>query len=269
MASPSGNRDIRALAKRVHQRWLEYRRRYPGRSVPISDTLSRILEHDPDYKPQRRRQRNKPRRPLQNPGVFTLKEIADALDTTVGDLLGEPEYTAVRDAISDFERLQLHSAVTLLRKLFDLDDERLLTTALADPRPSKFPVPARDFIVYEHDFPRPMPVWMIPTTDASDIRLAREVHEPHLHVIRVIGDSMAPELQDGWKVVVDTQRTTPAENALVAVYLVDRGGVIGRWRAGTTGATLHKTNPVAQPLVLPAGGEWFVWGTITTIVSSA
>src|SRR5688572_25389364 len=35
-------RDIRALAKRVHSRWLQYRRRYPGMSVPISDTLSRI-----------------------------------------------------------------------------------------------------------------------------------------------------------------------------------------------------------------------------------
>lgn len=122
--------DIRALAIRVHRRWLEYRRRYPGMSVPISDTLSRILEHDPDYRPLRPRSPSRQRPPLQNPGVFTLKEVADALETTVGDLLGEPGYVSIRDLVSRADRRKLRDAVALLRDLFDLDDE-----TLADPPP--------------------------------------------------------------------------------------------------------------------------------------
>ena len=64
IAEQMGARRMRALAERVHRRWMEYRRRYPGRSVPINDTLSRILEHDPAYFPSRGRSAQKQRPPL-------------------------------------------------------------------------------------------------------------------------------------------------------------------------------------------------------------
>lgn len=79
---------IAALARRLHRAWKDYQRRYPGRSVPISDTFSRILSHDPTYI-ARNRKRTVQRAPLRNPGVFTLQRIANDLETTVGYLLGE------------------------------------------------------------------------------------------------------------------------------------------------------------------------------------
>ena len=92
MKSQRNPEEMEALARRVHLRWREFSDRHPGRRVPVSDTLSRILEHDPEYPPMRLRSPTKRRPPLRNPGVFTLKDLAAELETTVGDLLGEPEY---------------------------------------------------------------------------------------------------------------------------------------------------------------------------------
>src|SRR5689334_615044 len=115
-------RDIRALARRVFERLSEYPRRHQGRSVPINDTLSRILEHEPAYIPPRARSEAKQRTPIENPGVFTLqKQVADALETTIGDLLGEPAHTSAKDLLSNAERRKLRQAILLLRELFDLD----------------------------------------------------------------------------------------------------------------------------------------------------
>lgn len=125
IAHRDDDRDMRALARRVHLRWLAYRRRHAGMSVPINDTLSRILEQDPDYRPPRPRVAAGQRRPLRNPGVFTLKEVARTLQTTVGDLLAEPGYEAPRELLSREQRRTLRDAIVLLRDLFDLDDESL------------------------------------------------------------------------------------------------------------------------------------------------
>jgi hypothetical protein len=115
-------RSIRDLAARIHERWTEYTRRHPGMSVPISDSMSRILEHAPEYKPPRRRGSMRMRSLLQNPGIFTMQRIAESLETTVGDLLGEPGYESPRDLLTVEERRTLRDAVSILRKMFDLDD---------------------------------------------------------------------------------------------------------------------------------------------------
>ncbi len=52
--------------------------------------MSRILENDEDYMPYRERTRGKRQRPVANPTLKTMVSIARALETTVGDLLGEP-----------------------------------------------------------------------------------------------------------------------------------------------------------------------------------
>ena len=117
-----GIRDIQALARRVHLRWLEYRRRHPGMSVPVNDTLSRLFEHVPEYRPMRERSAKRRERAMKSPGIFKLQEVADALETTVGDLLAEPGYQAARDLLSPTDRRKLREAVELLRVMFDLDD---------------------------------------------------------------------------------------------------------------------------------------------------
>jgi hypothetical protein len=262
-------RDIRALAKRIHRRWLEYRRRYPGMSVPISDTLSRILEHEPDYRPLRPRSPSRQRPVLQNPGIFTLQQVADALGTTVGDLLGEPGYASIRDVVSRADRRKLREAVALLRNLFDLDDETLTDPQTGADAGEPFIVSRADFVVRDYEYPAPLHAWVVPENVAlRDAAFIREVHDPRKRVIRVIGDSMAPELRDGWKVVVDTDRTAPEEDALVAVYVQDSGGVLGRWHRDNETAMLLKSNPAARPVTLFPGDDWTLWGTATTIIEA-
>jgi hypothetical protein len=113
---------MRAFAARVNVRMQEYRRNHPGQSVPIDDTLSRILEHDPEYTPPRPRTRRSGRPPLLNPGIFTVQAVAEALETTVSDLLAEPQHVSPRDLLTPEQRRTLRDATGILRALFDLDD---------------------------------------------------------------------------------------------------------------------------------------------------
>jgi len=278
-------RDIRTLAERVYQRLVAYRRRYRGQSPSVNDTLSRILEHTPDYRPPRQRAAEKKRPPMKNPGIFTVQEdVAEVLGTTVGDLLAEPGYAAPRDLISSSDRLKLRQVVELLREMFELDDESL-DPASGTKSTYRFVVTPERFIERDYDYPRPLHAWDVPVRAAI---AAGPPHEPdfsvdtaavlhsvadywdgHLQVIRVLGDSMAPELQNGWKVLVDTHATKPVEGALVAVYLMYEGGVLGRWQNATDGAFLRKTNPHYPPVRVPAHpDEWKLWGTVTRIVDA-
>jgi hypothetical protein len=115
--------DIKAVARTINRRREEYNRRHPEKPVPITPSLSRILENDDDYVPYRNRSRSKQRRPAMNPGIATLVEIADALGTTVGDLLGERPYR-----ISSEDRRRIRDFVRWLSALLDLEsldnDER-------------------------------------------------------------------------------------------------------------------------------------------------
>ena len=82
--------DVVALAKRLHRRIEEHDDLHGHRSLAITPAMSRILENDPDYIPRRARDAGKKQQPVRNPSIRILVEIANALGTTVGDLLGEP-----------------------------------------------------------------------------------------------------------------------------------------------------------------------------------
>jgi transcriptional regulator with XRE-family HTH domain len=276
-------RDIRALAKRVHERWLAYRRRHAGMSLPVDDTLSRLFEHVPHYIPHRERSPQRQNRPAKSPGVFKLQQVAEALETTVGDLLGEPGYEAPRELLSRSQRRTLRQAVTILRELFDLDDESL-GEAANKPQHDRFPVAEHEFIERDHDYPRTLHAWVVPELTASAGRTGsepertlssaqilhsvQEVWDARLQVIRVIGDSMTPDLRHGWKVLVDTELTKPAAGALVAVYLRDEGGVLGWWHVENDQPHLRKSNPDYAPIVLGDTDESTLWGTVTRIVEA-
>jgi hypothetical protein len=264
IASRGGVRDMRGLAARVHRRWAEYRRRHPGMSVPISDTLSRILEHADDYRPLRRRSEQRQRPQLQNPGVFTLQDVADALQTTIGDLLDEPGYRSIRDLVPAANRRTLRDAFAILRELFDLDDPSLDHARPVAPDLARFAVAPQDFVTREHDYPEPLRAWLATDATPGALETIREVRDPRLRVVRVIGDAMAPQLRDGMKAVVDTDATAPRDGDLVAVYIRGVGGVFGRWTRDDHGAPLLQRR--ATSLQLNDAEEWFVWGTITTVV---
>lgn len=251
-------------------------------SIPVGDTLSRLFERVPEYEPSRARSPERKDRAAKTPGVFKVQEIADLLETTVGDLLGEPGYRAPRDLVSTEQRRTLRQATQILRELFDLDDESL--DVIRESRDTKFPVKEHDFIERDHDYPRTLHAWVVPELSAAagnsgaepELTLAsaqilhsvREVWDARLQVIRVIGDSMAPELRHGWKVLVDTDLTHPTPDALVAVYLKDEGGILGRWTNENGRLSLRKTNPDFAPIALGPRSEWTVWGTVTKVVEA-
>ena len=78
--------------------------------------MSRILENDDDYTPYRERMHGKRQRPVTNPTLKTIVKIANALDTTVGDLLGEPGYH-----ISPADRTRILQFVRYLATLLRLE----------------------------------------------------------------------------------------------------------------------------------------------------
>lgn len=278
-------RDIQALAARIHARWLAYSRRHPGMSLPVDDTLSRLFEHVPEYRPHRERTATRQERSAKSPGIFKLQQIADMLETTVGDLLGEPGYVSPADLLTDAQRRTLRDAVRILETLFDLDaplsDETSKPPAAAT---GTFLISPEEFIERDHDYPRALHAWIVPELPATAGRAGaepdmaldsaqilhsiREVWDTRYLVVRIIGDSMDPELQNGWKVLVDTERTNPSEGALVAVYIKDEGGILGRWHVEDGRPVLRKTNPEYSKIRLGQPEEWTVWGTVTTIVEA-
>lgn len=271
-------RDITTLARRVHERWLAYRRRHPGMSIPVDDTLSRLFEHVPEYIPHRERSPQRQERASKSPGIFKLQKVAETLGTTVGDLLGEPGYESPRELLSLEQRRTLRRAMRMLRDLFDLDDE-----SLDEPdEPSNFAIPPQRFVARDYDYPRALHAWVVPEMAASGgiaedaemlspaevVHSMREIADPRLQVVRVVSDAMEPELRDGWKVLVDTRLTRPADGALVAVYSREEGGLLGRWQLRDGRPVLHRTNPNYEDIALDDGRNWLVWGTVTRIVEA-
>jgi len=115
--TPGRNPRIIALAKAMNQRRMEFKEQYQNEVFKRDGAVSRILENDPDYKPHRPRKRNKKRNPVLNPGVFTVKDIADRLHTTVGSLLGEKEFEITID-----DRRRMLEFIKFPSQRFALDD---------------------------------------------------------------------------------------------------------------------------------------------------
>jgi hypothetical protein len=113
---PQGAYDIKALAKAIRRRREEYNRAHPHHPALITPAMSRILENDDDYVPYRVRATAKRRRAAENPRIATLIDIAHALGTTVGDLLGEQPY-----GVTLADRRRLREFVRYLTTLFALD----------------------------------------------------------------------------------------------------------------------------------------------------
>jgi hypothetical protein len=267
--------EIVALAKAIHRRIREWEAAH-GMPFKKDNVVSRLLENDPDYEPYRRRDPEKRRGPATAPGLFTIKRLAERLDTTVGDLLGEVQFDLTTD-----DRRRMRDFVEFLRQRLALD----LLDAKPAPQPVeyRFPVPPNRFQERDYERPEALHSWVVPVTAASAggegtdqpllttevLHSIRDVRNAALQVIRVIGDSMADLLLDGYKVLVDTRLKKPQPGDLVAVYVKDEGGVIGYWREVAHGrVVLDKRNPDFEPVELGHHTEWFLVGTITRIVEA-
>lgn len=239
------------------------------------ETLSRILT-----------------RTTENPGIHTVSKIARVLGESVGSLLGERGFE-----ITDADRERARQFVGWLTERFALDERALpmelphggevlpFAARSEEPVEFRFPVGEAEFIEHDYDYPRPLHAWVVPEaapvaagphgieTDwplstAQVIHSIRDVRNALLQVVRVIGDSMSDVLRDGYKVLVDTTLTTPANGDIVAVYVKDEGGMIGYWNKQGDNYSLLKENPDYGRVDLGDATEWLLWGTVTTIVEA-
>jgi hypothetical protein len=240
------------IARRLHRRLRELHADRPGTKVKKYSAISRILEHDQTYEPyrERRAQRRKPL--MQHPSIFTMIEVADELQTTVGALIGEgSELTA-----SDLKRIG---------DIVDYLESRFLHR--------------RTFVIGEYEYPEPYDPQPVATFEAEAGTAGREnsEFEPErepVHgdvprgcfVIRVRGDSMANLITDGTSVMVDTSVRRPRNDDIVAVYRRDEGGVIGYWREERGRCYLEKENPGFKPIALGDAETWRIHGVITEVV---
>ena len=240
------------------------------------ETLSRILT-----------------RTTENPGIHTVSKIARVLGESVGALLGERGFE-----ITDADRERAREFVGWLTERFALDERALpielphsgadvlpFSARAEEPVDFRFPIGETEFIEHDYDYPRPLHAWVVPEaapvaagphgiendsplSTAQVIHSIRDVRNALLQVVRVIGDSMSDVLRDGYKVLVDTTLTTPANGDIVAVYVKDEGGMIGYWNKQGDAYSLLKENPDYGRVDLGDPTEWLLWGTVTTIVEA-
>ncbi|HET8797236.1 MAG TPA: S24 family peptidase [Thermoanaerobaculia bacterium] len=207
-----------------------------------------------------------------HPGLFTVQQIANDLETTVGDLLSEP-------VLGEADLQKLRDFVDFLIERFDLMGARAAAT-----RAGAFAIPETEFVERDYDYPRPHHVFLVPHAAAAAgsgieadrdteitevLHSIRDVYNGQLRVIKVIGDSMLPVLHDGDKVIVDIRRTAPRDGEVVAVYHHTDGGSLGYWRSGENGEFwLDKANAAFNSIRLDISRDWTLWGTATRIVDT-
>ena len=251
-----------ALAKAIHAVIVSYNRRFPNNPFAIDDATSRVLENDPDYHPPRKRSQNKKREPTVNPGIFTVLAIAHRLETTIGELLGEPGFEITKSDLRSFRWMS-----DFLRLRFPIDEipalpeERFVPKDFSTPRPlettrleSKGQLAAGKAPV-ESDF------------EIAEAEIVGAMKPGALVAAQVKGRSMADRIRDGDTIVIDTSRTSPKQHEPVAVYIENEGGVLGYWRAEAGAYYLDKHNPEVDSYKLGHPSEWRVLGVITLVQS--
>lgn len=92
---------------------------------------------------------------------------------------------------------------------------------------------------------------------SKQLREIREIRDPKLRVVRVRGDSMSPEFEEGWKLAVDVTQQNPSllpEGEPVVVYRQGAGIILGWWRPQAGGRVLlEKENKRYGPIELQEG----------------
>ena len=228
-----------------------------------------------------------------NPGIFTIKTIADAAGVTVGELLGERgfELTESNRAVAADA---IRHLMAVLGLPFDARHER--ASYVADQSATDtddFPPPPihiAEWIERDTDVPRPHHEWrrpldleeaaagptrltddaVVPTGDAGLLNSLREIRDPRVKVVKIFGDSMDPVLHDGSKVLLDPSRALFQPGQIVMVYIKDEGSTIGLLAKNGEGFRIVKRNPDygGPPEIVLHAGEWYPVGTVTTIVEA-
>lgn len=183
--------------------------------------------------------------------------LADAVRRQGGSLLQLSRWLGRNDAY-------LHQFVTRgsPRKLAENDRKRLADllglpeSALGGPpvSPAMVPIPRLDVLVSAG------PGRLVEAEDGPTLRLdpallrALGVRAEASSLVRVEGDSMAPDLRDGDEVLVDADRRCPDARGAVYVLRLDGAVMVKRVAAEAQGWRVTSDNPdVPSPGLLPPG----------------
>jgi len=257
---------IVALATRMRADIEAHNLRSPSAPFPIDDAVSRILSNDPGYAQTRKRSVRGKRPPTANPGIFTVKGIADRLGTTVGAWLGERGFEVNTSDIRSFRWIV---SFLYMRYVADAEPE----SALPDES---------SFVAKDFSFPQPLVMTTIKNKgeveagvsgrksdfEITSADIVGTLKNPALVAAVVKGRSMADRIRDGDTIVIDTAQTIPKQGDPVAVNIENEGGILGYWRAeaGMYYLDKHNANEFAS-VKLPHASEWRVIGVVTFVQS--
>lgn len=159
-----------------------------------------------------------------NPTLDTLQKMARALETTIGDLLGEAVALKVKEGfiylpILDLEASAGHGIVNHTE-------------------------PIESFLCLKEE----------------EFRFDFQVDPAHVRIIKVTGDSMEPHFHRGDWILVNTQDREPAEAIFVVVF--NGATFIKRLQFGKEGFILTSSNPEYAPMHVTPADTFLICGKV-------
>jgi phage repressor protein C with HTH and peptisase S24 domain len=246
--------ELRELARVLYRLMGEHEMAHTTR-LKVRSPLSRILQHLPEWRAQRRRKATRPtRRISKDPSFFTVLDAANELNVPICAFAP----TADHQVITDAQRELLMKFVRYLTDTFGRRDST-----------------SNDFDVLEpFETLRKQAQKMAASPVGTDAQFEPEeadalqsipgITRERLQVIRVRGNSMANRLHDGDRVLIDLQKRTPRNGEIIAVDRGILGRTIGYFRREGTRFYLDKENDLT--IDLGSADDFIILGTITGIV---
>lgn len=226
-------------------------------SLKINSALSRILAHDPEWRPLRPRN-DDDARIAKEPSFFALVDAAKELKVPICAFVPTIEHQPLTDAQ---RKLLSLAARWMLANFAERSDER-------DAYRSDFD-DFEPYVAFEK-----LDYASAASRVGTDEQLAAELAEvlasipgirgDRLQVTTVRGDSMADRLHHGDRVLVDVQRRTPRNGEMVAVDRGHLGRTIGYWRREGKRCFLDKENEATIDLGSP--NDFTILGTVKAVV---
>jgi hypothetical protein len=248
--------EIRELASSLFRLMREHEIATTKR-LKVRSSLSRILNHSPEWAALQRRGKNPVTRKASDPSLFTVLDAANELDVPICALVPTIEHQALTDpqrhVLSLFARWTLGNFAR--RK-----DER-------DAYKSDF----EDFEAFVTIRKQAHTLAASPVgtdsqfepEDAEVLASIRGIGKERLQVIKVRGNSMADLLHDGDLLLIDVEQRSPRDGDLVAVDRYHLGRMIGYWRREGKRAWIEKHNRATVDL--GTADDYTILGTIISI----
>lgn len=230
--------------------------------------------------------------------VEVFFEIARALGHQPGDLLPNsaglyPEFRPLLTRLGAVPEASRPVVLRAIAAILDMREEVIAsapTNVVQFPSPERteprwteeFPIEPNEYVEGDFDYPLELHALEVeefevaagdtgvnPEVDMAAYTLhAKDVRDSTHRVIKVKGDSMSPDYEEGWKLLVDTRKRSPRPGDPVAVYLNNQGSVLGYWSPTGDHVELEKANTAYRPVSLGDPSTWHLIGTVQKVVDA-